>query len=372
VKPQVVAWLWTGRLALGKLAMLDADPGVGKSLLTLELCARLSTGRPFPDDASTPVPASCLLLSAEDGDQDTVLPRLRALGADLARVFLLPREDPKTGMPLRFPGHVRALAENLKRTRARLVVIDPIVAFLAPSINTSNDQSVRRALYPLARLAEKQRCVILLVRHLNKIGGARSLYRGGGSIGFAGACRSVWLLGRDPSSPQRRVLAQVKNNLAPPQASLAFDLTAADEVGPGGEKKAARAPGLPLLTWNGPSPLSADDLLGGPIGLATEAGESLRAMEFLTRMLKDGPRSTRFLWQHAEAEGLGASTLHRAREKLRLGIRRTWEAGQPVSYWSLRPSPGAGAPADDPLPPENRALEDLRKCLPPPTPLDKE
>src|ERR1700757_981542 len=84
---QPVAWLWPGRLALGKLAILDGDPGLGKSLLALVLCARLTTGRPFPDDRPGPGPANVLILSAEDGDQDTLRPRLQALGADLGRVF---------------------------------------------------------------------------------------------------------------------------------------------------------------------------------------------------------------------------------------------------------------------------------------------
>src|SRR5881227_3238974 len=86
-----VTWLWPGRLALGKLAILDGDPGLGKSLLALDLCARLTTGRPFPDAtaAHPPVqPAAAVVLNGEDGGADTLCPRLRTLGADLDRVFL--------------------------------------------------------------------------------------------------------------------------------------------------------------------------------------------------------------------------------------------------------------------------------------------
>src|SRR5438105_8681917 len=82
-------WLWPGRLALGKLAILDGDPGLGKSLLTLDLCARLSTGRPMPDGSPGPDVASSVVLNGEDGGADTVAPRLEALGADLDRVFVL-------------------------------------------------------------------------------------------------------------------------------------------------------------------------------------------------------------------------------------------------------------------------------------------
>src|SRR5216117_2885266 len=102
--PQSVAWLWPERLALGKLAMLDGDPGLGKSLLALDLCARLSTGRPMPDGSAGPGPANALVLEAEDGQQDTVRPRLEALGADLERVFLVRRGEP--GELPRLPGQL--------------------------------------------------------------------------------------------------------------------------------------------------------------------------------------------------------------------------------------------------------------------------
>src|SRR5262249_968363 len=131
--PRAVSWLWPGRLALGKLAMLDGDPGLGKSLLALDLCARLSTGRPFPDGAAGQGIAPAIILNAEDSEEDTLRPRLQALGADLDRVFLLhPGEG--LGQPLRLPHQTELLDEALRRTQARLVVLDPIVAFLDPSI----------------------------------------------------------------------------------------------------------------------------------------------------------------------------------------------------------------------------------------------
>src|SRR3954467_10769866 len=101
--PQSVAWLWPERLALGKLAILDGDPGLGKSLLALDLCARLSTGRPFPDGSPSPGPANALVLNGEDGPEDTVRPRLQSLGADLERVFVLDREDHTSSGPLSLP-----------------------------------------------------------------------------------------------------------------------------------------------------------------------------------------------------------------------------------------------------------------------------
>src|SRR5205807_2133761 len=129
-------------------------------------------------------------------------------------------DDDAASLPIQLPSQSDALDALLQQTRARLVVIDPVVAFLDRKVQLSIDQSIRAALLPLAHLARKHHCVILLVRHLNKLGDQRAVYRGGGSIGLIAACRSAWLLAADPDCPARRILAQNKNNLAPYQPSL--------------------------------------------------------------------------------------------------------------------------------------------------------
>jgi RecA-family ATPase len=120
-------------------------------------------------------------------------------------VFVLRRGEESA--PPRFPAQADLLEAALAQAGAKLVVIDPIRAFLDQGIATANGHSVRRALPPLARLADRYACAILLVRHLTKSGSARPLYRGGGSIGILGACRSAWLIAPDPEAPERRVLA---------------------------------------------------------------------------------------------------------------------------------------------------------------------
>lgn len=171
VPSRSVSWLWPGRLALGKLAILDGDPGLGKSLVTLDLCARLSTGKHFPDGAPLREPAASLVLNGEDSIEDTLRARLEALHADLNRVFVLhPGDDPATVL-LRLPDHLAVLDDALTRTHARLLVIDPIVAFLDPRMHNGNDASIRRALTPLAQLAHRREVAVLMVRHLNKATG---------------------------------------------------------------------------------------------------------------------------------------------------------------------------------------------------------
>jgi hypothetical protein len=354
VAPRPCSWLWPGRLALGKLAMLDGDPGLGKSLLALDLCARLSTGRPLPDGSPGPGVCSSLVLNAEDGTEDTVSLRLQALGADLSRVFVMGGREAIAGV-LRLPSQARALDEALGESGARLVVLDPVVAFLEGGVATHNDQGVRRALLPLARLAEKHACAVWLVRHLNKQGGARALYRGGGSIGLLAACRSGWLLAADPRQPGRRVLAQVKNNLGPPQPSLAFEVKT--------------CPGVPpVLNWLGETALTADDLLSGS---PRSQPERDRACALLAELLRPGPQTARAVWGAAVAQGLSKRTLQRAREKLDVRCQWVQVDGVPRTYWLL---PHQELAEIEPQAPESLEawLKPLRERYPPRTPLEED
>jgi hypothetical protein len=352
--PRPLSWFWPGRLALGKLAILDGDPGLGKSLVALDLCARLSTGRAFPDGRPCPGSGNALVLNGEDGVEDTIRPRLQALGADLERVFVLDSESPELQGPLRLPAQTTLLDEALARTRARLVILDPIVAFLDATIQVGNDAGVRRMLTPLAQLAAKHCCVILMIRHLNKKNSGPSVYRGGGSIGFLGACRSGWLIARAPRPSGHCVFAQVKNNLAAPQPSLAYEVVAGSAA-------------VPTLCWRGPCEWTADEILG----VRARAVPRQRAADFLAAFLEAGPRSAREVWEAARQRHLAERTLNRAKRELKVRSLRVPVEGVPRSYWLL---PGQKFP--DSLPSHDAPadleswLAPLRERFPPATPLD--
>lgn len=352
-----VNWLWPGRLALGKLAILDGDPGLGKSLLALDLCARLSAGQPFPDGTPSTGPANSLIVNGEDGEEDTIRPRLLRLGADLDRVFVLDREDDSAG-PLRLPTQLGPLDDAVRQSQARLVILDPIMAFLDERILSLSDQSVRRLLYPLGRLADRHQSAVLMHRHLNKSSAGCSLYRGSGSIAFLAACRSGWVVGRDPASQATCVLAQLKNNLAPPQPSLVYQLL-------------SQAEGPPALTWLGESPLNSDQLLGGRLPRSLSSPRD-RARDFLLGFLEDGPCTAREVWQAAQGQGLSKRTLDRAKEELDIRSGRIGSGEQQVNYWLLpdqdlpaRPSTQEDASSLEPW------LAPLRRQFPSPSPLDE-
>jgi hypothetical protein len=355
---QEVQFLWPGRLALGKLAILDGDPGLGKSLVTLDLCARVTTGRPFPDNSPGAEPGNVLVLNGEDGAEDTIRPRLHALGADQERVFIPHQEATGTAPPLYLPKQLDTLDQALTQTRARLVVIDPIMAFLDSSIFSASDQSVRRCLYPLAVLAGRHHCAILLVRHLSKWSGRQPLYRGGGSIGIVGACRSAWLIARDPDEPERRVLAQVKNNLAPFQPSLAYTL-------------GSKTNGPVQFSWLGPSPRTAEQLLEAPPAASTRGQLREEAGDALESFLLEAVHTSQEVWAFAHRQGISERTLRRAKEELSIRSVRVWAEGKRLSYWllpgqELPPEVAAAAAASD----LEAWLAPLRAKYPPSVPLE--
>jgi hypothetical protein len=349
-----VVWFWPGRLARGKLAMFDGDPGLGKSLVTMDLCARVSTGRPFPDGSPGQPPANVLIFQGEDSAEDVINPRLDALGADRARVFQVQRRRDFGPEPICFPAHLHLLEEALRLVRPLLVVIDPIMAFLDTTITVGNDASVRRVLTPLSQLAEKYDCVVILVRHLTKNTTKRSIYRGAGSMAFLAACRSAWLFARYPGKASQAVIAQVKNNLAPPQISLAYEMV-------------TRPNDVPELRWNGTCNLSDADLHKWADRIYPAR---LRARDFLNEILKDGPRPSKLIWAEALKLGLSKSTLNRAKKTLPIRFQRTVEGKHDTYYWFLE---GHKAPlsSDPDIRAFEERLEAQRAQLPERNPLDE-
>lgn len=233
VEDGVLEWLWYHRLAYGMLSLLDGDPGLGKGLIEVYLAARMSTGSPLPGDLDQRrrEPANVILISPEDIPEITIKPRLVAAGADLSRVRIVTAVEDRHGRERAFtlPSDTGLLRKMIEQDDARLVVIDPIMACLDEDVETKNDQKVRGALLPLKQAIEHTRAACLLVRHLNKTGNDKALYRGGGSIAFTGLCRTTFLLAEHPDNRAERVLASVKSNLRGLAPSLAFSIVAPHE-----------------------------------------------------------------------------------------------------------------------------------------------
>jgi hypothetical protein len=334
VAAEPVRWLSPGRLAAGKLTLLDGDPGLGKSTLLCEFAARLTRGQPLPGGPPD-APRVVLLLSAEDDLHDTIRPRLDAAGGDPTRVISLVsvpdgRSHDRTVV---IPGDVPILEDTVRHTGAALLIVDPLMAYLHRRHNANSDQDVRRALVALKILGERTGVAIVVVRHLNKTASANPLYRGGGSIGIIGAARCGLLLAADPDDPARRILAVSKANLAVAVPSLAFRLLPV----PGTD--------VARIAWDGDSPHTAADLLR-PVtnGERTTALNAVRA--WLRDRLADGPRPAAEMLAAAEASGISEIALKRARRVEGIIARKA--RGKHGNWiWSLPVQNGKG---DHPTP----------------------
>ncbi len=312
VTPEPVTWLWRNWLPSGKIAIVDGDPGLGKSTILLDLAARITKGLPMPGDTESNEPGNVVLLSAEDGLADTIRPRLDAAGADVTRVdaFCGVMCDGTPHLPS-LPGDVRVLHQVAKEKAARLIVIDPLFAYLHGSIKSNSDQDVRGVLHLVAKMAEDTGAAVAIIRHLNKTPGGNPLYRGGGSIGIIGAARIGLLVAQDPENEDRRVLAVAKSNLGPKPKSLAYSLEPVGEY--------------TRIKWEGESHYLAKDLLAMQNDDEDMGGAREQAEDFLRNRLADGPVSAKQIQKEAKAEGISDATLRRASK--RLGVKHGKQGG---------------------------------------------
>jgi RecA-family ATPase len=301
------------------LVLLDGDPSLGKSTVTLDWAARLSTGTLWPDGEAAPF-CNTVILSAEDAIGDTIRPRLEAAGADLERVHVVEGvKDDRLRAPS-FPADVDALETLVKEKAAAFVVIDVLAAYLHRSVDSYRDQDVRGALMPLAEMAARTGATVLALRHLSKSGGTNAVYRGGGSIGIIGAARAAMLVGADPDDEARRILAMTKSNLAAMAPALAYRLVPT-------EHRVAR------VSWEGATEHKAADLLE-PTGTESRTARS-DAEAFLDDLLADGPVSARDVKRFAREAGIKARTLDRARQSIGAVSKRSGFGAGAEYHWEL-------------------------------------
>ena len=234
-----VDWLWKPYLPFGKLSVLQGNPGEGKTYFAMHLAAACTNGKLLPNMERIE-PFNVIYQTAEDGLGDTVKPRLIEAGADLDRVLVI--DDSDVQLTLSDERIEKAIIEN----NARLVIIDPIQAYLGADVDMNRANEVRPIFMRLGQVAQRTGCAILLIGHLNKAAGMQSLQRGLGSIDIAAAVRSVMFIGKLKHDPTMRILTHEKSSLAPPGASLAFSL--GDEGG---------------FRWVGEYDITADEMLSG-------------------------------------------------------------------------------------------------------------
>lgn len=343
VEPKSVQWLWPGWIPLGKLTVFDGEPGVGKSTITLDWAGAVSRRGTFPDGSRSGVrPSSVLMVGIEDDPADTIRPRLDANGADVSLVRYLKQEVDENGVPVPFviPDDVDRLRDAIKEVRAKLVVIDPLAAFMSDRVKDGSDKSNRQALMYLAEIARKTNCAVVLVRHLNKNAGASAKNRGGGSVAIGALARSVIVAGRNPSndSGSQFVLASTKANIAQQPSSVGYWIASSQDN-----------PDASVVEWGDSVDLSADQVVGAdgarPDG-RRQAPEREEATRVLLDLLSDGPRPAKEVMAEVrEITGVSEKTVNAARRAAGIETKPVrGERGQPDHWeWVLPTRMRAGS-----------------------------
>lgn len=339
VTPKPVRWIWPGYLPLGKIAIVDGDPGLGKSLATLDLAARVTTGAPMPGGARgelTGTPGGVVLLTAEDDPGDTLRPRLDAARADVSRVVLLAGVHDERGERMPNLGDLDQIRAAVASVAARLVIIDPIMAYLGGDAHRDNE--VRQSLGPIAKLAAELGVSVVCVRHLNKSGGTSAIHRGGGSIAIIGAARIGMLVAADPEDDTKRVLAVSKSNLAQKPPALSYSVK-------------SNGHDVPFVEWHGHSSHTADSLLEAAAEGNDDPTKTSEAGEWLRGELANGPRRSEDVKRAARAVGFSWRTVERAKGAIGAEPRRVNQGGaRGAGVWVWRmpgdSRPVVGGPSD--------------------------
>jgi hypothetical protein len=321
VQTETVSYLWRPWIAFGKVTIVNGDPGIFKSGISLDIVARLTTGRPMPFcEIALHEPMNALLLVGEDGLGDTVKPRLIASGADLSRVISYGYDN------LPDLVDIDRLEREVILHEIKIIVIDPLNAFIPAGIDINSGPSVRRLLSPLKRLAEAHGIAVLILSHLNKsTTQGNALYRSSGSADIPGAARSVILCAKAPGSDTEFVFASVKNNLAKPPQALSYHVESAE-----GEDSA------PFVVWDGISEQTANTLVTPQnANFAEERDKITAAQEFLAEFLADSAKAAQDVIEAAHEAGHTKVTLNRAKPGM-VHVRKVGSGAGSFWQWELK------------------------------------
>ena len=305
VQSQEIEWLWYPFIPYGKLTIIQGDPGDGKTTMVLNLAAKLSKGEALDENMKVTEPVNVIYQTAEDGLADTVKPRLELAGADCERIIVIDESDKSLSMV------DERLEQAIVRTGARLLILDPIQAYLGGGMDMNRANEARDMTKKLGALAEKTKCAIILIGHMNKASGNKAAYRVMGSRDFLAVARSVLLVGRVEGESNTRAVVQIKNNLAAFGHPKAFALS---EDG---------------FKWLGDYEITVDEVLGG---ITPKANKMEQAKQMLRELAEtQSAVLSNEIFDRANELGISKRTLENAKKELGVQTRKINNAW----YWEL-------------------------------------
>lgn len=342
IKPRAVRWGWAERAPAGHVTLIPGREGIGKSLFLIDMCAKVTLG--ILEGCYHGQPRNTLYCSSEDSWHETIVPRLKAAGANLDMVFRADVEtvEVTTGntvtAELTMPQDIALVAAEIKRHDMAVLALDPLMSVIDSRVDTNKDRELRTVLEPLGRLARDTGAMIIGLAHFNKGAGSDPLNLVTGSRAFTSVVRSVISIAIDDKSDDgHRVISQEKNNLGRLDLpSLTYvvepEVIEADD---GEDVKTAR------IRFTGKSERSVRDILSDN---ETPADRTERAQcaEWLRGKLKAGPQPSTDIEAEGKALGYSESTINRARKQLKVSATKTGRGRKP---WLLELPKTAPAPA---------------------------
>ncbi len=319
VEERQIDWLWDMKFPLGMLSLLGGDGGHGKSFLTLDLAARISQGIPFPDSPHSPNPKGhVLFISSEDLRHEILAPRLRKQGADPTRIHHIRAR--KDGNSISLQRDIFLLRKELEVREYRLLVIDPLNAYIGADTKANMDNAIRSVLTPIQALAEDFKLAVIGIVHFNKDKNQSAAGRILGSVGYVNAVRMVWNVIPDKDDVKRKLFVGSKQNIVDEQEGLAFRIIADAE-----EQKKPKKFQIPKLVWeDGTVSITADEAMSADTSLGA-------AVEWLQEELQGSMKASSRIYKSAVDEGVSKRTLERAKKELgvkSIKMNDGW-------YWSL-------------------------------------
>lgn len=317
VETEKTKWLWEGYIPAGKITILAGDPGMGKSTIAIDLVSRISCGKPLPSGGRT-ISGTCLIASAEDAPEDTITPRLIVAEAKLERVGVIREVKIEEQLCyLSLPRDLNRLRKLVISRGARILILDPLNAFLERGTDSYKDQDIRSVLAPVENMAEETGVAVLIIAHLTKKEDASILYRVGGSIGFIGAARSVLAVGQT-SKTNLRVLYSLKSNLAKKPPSLSYETRQLtrhrkSEKDWKGEEKIVSS----VVRWRGEIEYDA-----GQHSAVNGQKAEIEAEEFLRQAVVDSEVFVEDIYTEARRAGISRGQLNRVKTEMGLKVKK--------------------------------------------------
>lgn len=298
-----VKWLWYPYIPLGKITIIQGNSGIGKTMLALNIAAALSKGEALHGDTQPREPINIIYNTAEDGLGDTIKPRLRLAGADLARINTINERVNTLSMT------DERLETSVSEIGARLLILDPIQAYLGAKIDMNKANEVRPIFAQLARIAEDNECAVLLIGHQGKNQMYTELQSLLGSTDQVAAARSVLTVVKHPNDKKLSLINHTKSSLSARGKSLSFYI---DENG--------------KIVWGD----FVDDISSGD---DTDEKITKRdfAKDFLREVLACGSMSANEIYKAANEKQISEKTLQRFKKEL--GIISYSEGG--MWFWKL-------------------------------------